>query len=153
MRFARANKESALGVRGAIPGSDALLRKGLTEVAQREGTWEQACRVQNSADAAKPWICLRDRVFGTHRLLPVVETQAAWIAAVLTGRLRLPPPEQMRWTIEASRAAHPAALPAREPAQHPLRSARLSTATAVRRAPSMAAGVAHSDCVEGRGTR
>ncbi len=29
-------------------------------------------------------------------LLPVVETQGQWIAAVLTGRLRLPPPEQMR---------------------------------------------------------
>jgi dimethylaniline monooxygenase (N-oxide forming) len=28
-------------------------------------------------------------------LLPVVETQAQWIAAVLTGRLRLPPPAQM----------------------------------------------------------
>jgi hypothetical protein len=28
-------------------------------------------------------------------LLPVVETQGQWIAAVLTGRLRLPPPEQM----------------------------------------------------------
>lgn len=30
-------------------------------------------------------------------LLPVVETQATWIAAVLAGRLRLPAPEQM-WT-------------------------------------------------------
>jgi thioredoxin reductase len=29
-------------------------------------------------------------------LLPIVETQGAWIAAVLTGRLRLPPPETMR---------------------------------------------------------
>jgi len=29
-------------------------------------------------------------------LLPVVETQGQWIAAMLTGRLRLPPPEQMR---------------------------------------------------------
>jgi dimethylaniline monooxygenase (N-oxide forming) len=33
-------------------------------------------------------------------LLPVVETQADWIAAVLTERLRLPPPEQMRRAIE-----------------------------------------------------
>lgn len=33
-------------------------------------------------------------------LLPVVETQGEWIAAVLTGRLRLPPPEQMRRAIE-----------------------------------------------------
>jgi Flavin-binding monooxygenase-like len=33
-------------------------------------------------------------------LLPVVETQGQWIAAVLTGRLRLPPPEQMRRAIE-----------------------------------------------------
>jgi Flavin-binding monooxygenase-like len=32
-------------------------------------------------------------------LLPVVETQGQWIAAVLTGRLRLPPPEQMRGEI------------------------------------------------------
>jgi dimethylaniline monooxygenase (N-oxide forming) len=29
-------------------------------------------------------------------LLPVVEAQGEWIAAVLTGRLRLPPPAQMR---------------------------------------------------------
>jgi hypothetical protein len=29
-------------------------------------------------------------------LLPVVETQAEWIAAVLTGRLRLPTPGEMR---------------------------------------------------------
>jgi Flavin-binding monooxygenase-like len=35
-------------------------------------------------------------------LLPVVETQGQWIAAVLTGRLRLPPPEQMRRAIEGS---------------------------------------------------
>jgi Flavin-binding monooxygenase-like len=33
-------------------------------------------------------------------LLQVVETQGEWIAAVLTGRLRLPPPEQMRRAIE-----------------------------------------------------
>jgi dimethylaniline monooxygenase (N-oxide forming) len=33
-------------------------------------------------------------------LLPVVETQGEWIAAVLTGRLRLPPPEQMWRAIE-----------------------------------------------------
>lgn len=33
-------------------------------------------------------------------LLPVVETQGEWIAAVLTGRLRLPPPEQMGWAIK-----------------------------------------------------
>jgi cation diffusion facilitator CzcD-associated flavoprotein CzcO len=33
-------------------------------------------------------------------LLPIVETQGAWIAAVLTGRLRLPPPEKMRRQIE-----------------------------------------------------
>jgi Flavin-binding monooxygenase-like len=33
-------------------------------------------------------------------LLPVVETQAEWIAAVLTGRLRLPPPAQMRRAIK-----------------------------------------------------
>jgi dimethylaniline monooxygenase (N-oxide forming) len=33
-------------------------------------------------------------------LLPVVETQGEWIAAVLTGRLRLPSPERMYWAIE-----------------------------------------------------
>jgi Flavin-binding monooxygenase-like len=33
-------------------------------------------------------------------LLPVVESQGEWIAAVLTGRLRLPSPEQMRRAIE-----------------------------------------------------
>jgi Flavin-binding monooxygenase-like len=33
-------------------------------------------------------------------LLPVVETQEEWIAAVLTGRLRLPPRVQMDWAIE-----------------------------------------------------
>jgi hypothetical protein len=33
-------------------------------------------------------------------LLPVVETQGQWIAAVLTGRLRLAPPEQMRRAID-----------------------------------------------------
>ena len=33
-------------------------------------------------------------------LLPVVETQGQWIAAVLTGRLRLPPLAQMWWAIE-----------------------------------------------------
>jgi glycine/D-amino acid oxidase-like deaminating enzyme len=33
-------------------------------------------------------------------LLPVVEAQAEWIAAVLTGRLRLPPPAQMRRAIK-----------------------------------------------------
>jgi dimethylaniline monooxygenase (N-oxide forming) len=33
-------------------------------------------------------------------LLPVVETQGQWIAAVLTGRLRLPPPERMWQAIE-----------------------------------------------------
>jgi dimethylaniline monooxygenase (N-oxide forming) len=33
-------------------------------------------------------------------LLPVVETQGRWIAAVLSGRLRLPPPRQMRRAIE-----------------------------------------------------
>jgi dimethylaniline monooxygenase (N-oxide forming) len=32
-------------------------------------------------------------------LLPLVETQGQWIAAVLTGRLRLPPPEEMRRRI------------------------------------------------------
>jgi hypothetical protein len=32
--------------------------------------------------------------------LPVVETQEEWIAAVLTGRLRLPPRAQMDWAIE-----------------------------------------------------
>jgi hypothetical protein len=30
----------------------------------------------------------------------VVEMQGEWIAAVLTGRLRLPPPEQMQHAIE-----------------------------------------------------
>jgi Flavin-binding monooxygenase-like len=33
-------------------------------------------------------------------LLPVVETQAQWIAAVLSGQLRLPPPAQMRYALE-----------------------------------------------------
>jgi len=33
-------------------------------------------------------------------LLPLVETQGEWIAAVLTGRLRLPPPARMRRAIE-----------------------------------------------------
>jgi Flavin-binding monooxygenase-like len=33
-------------------------------------------------------------------LLPVVETQGQWIASVLTGRLRLPPPERMWRAIE-----------------------------------------------------
>jgi dimethylaniline monooxygenase (N-oxide forming) len=33
-------------------------------------------------------------------LLPLVETQGEWIAAVLTGRLPLPPPEQMWRAIE-----------------------------------------------------
>jgi hypothetical protein len=33
-------------------------------------------------------------------LLPVVETQGQWIAAGFSGRLRLPPPEQMRRAIE-----------------------------------------------------
>jgi hypothetical protein len=33
-------------------------------------------------------------------LLPVVETQGQWIAAALTGQLRLPPPERMRQAIE-----------------------------------------------------
>jgi hypothetical protein len=33
-------------------------------------------------------------------LLPVVETQGHWIAAVLSGRLRVPPPEQMWRAIE-----------------------------------------------------
>jgi hypothetical protein len=33
-------------------------------------------------------------------LLPVVETQGEWIAAVLTGRLRLPTPERMWQAIE-----------------------------------------------------
>jgi hypothetical protein len=33
-------------------------------------------------------------------LLPVVETQAEWIAAVLTGRLGLPPSAQMRRAIK-----------------------------------------------------
>jgi hypothetical protein len=33
-------------------------------------------------------------------LLPVVETQGQWIAAVLSGRLRLPPPVQRRRAIE-----------------------------------------------------
>jgi dimethylaniline monooxygenase (N-oxide forming) len=33
-------------------------------------------------------------------LLPIVETQGEWIAAVLTGRLRLPPPAQMRRAME-----------------------------------------------------
>jgi Flavin-binding monooxygenase-like len=33
-------------------------------------------------------------------LLPVVETQGEWIAAVLTGRLRLPAPAQMRRAIQ-----------------------------------------------------
>jgi hypothetical protein len=33
-------------------------------------------------------------------LLPVVESQGQWIAAVLTGRLRLPPPERMWHAIE-----------------------------------------------------
>jgi dimethylaniline monooxygenase (N-oxide forming) len=33
-------------------------------------------------------------------LLPVIETQGQWIAAVLTGHLRLPPPAQMRRAID-----------------------------------------------------
>jgi Flavin-binding monooxygenase-like len=33
-------------------------------------------------------------------LLPLVETQGRWIAAVVTGRLNLPPPEQMWQAIE-----------------------------------------------------
>jgi Flavin-binding monooxygenase-like len=33
-------------------------------------------------------------------LLPLVEAQGQWLAAVLSGRLRLPPPEQMRSAIE-----------------------------------------------------
>jgi dimethylaniline monooxygenase (N-oxide forming) len=33
-------------------------------------------------------------------LLPVVETQGDWIATVLTGRMRLPPPAQMRRAIK-----------------------------------------------------
>jgi hypothetical protein len=33
-------------------------------------------------------------------LLPVVESQAEWLAAVVTGRLAVPPPEQMRQAID-----------------------------------------------------
>jgi Flavin-binding monooxygenase-like len=33
-------------------------------------------------------------------LLPVVEAQGRWIAAVLRGRIQLPPPEQMRQALE-----------------------------------------------------
>src|SRR5262249_24615049 len=35
-------------------------------------------------------------------LLPVVETQAQWIAAALTGRLRLPPAAQMWHAVECA---------------------------------------------------
>jgi dimethylaniline monooxygenase (N-oxide forming) len=35
-------------------------------------------------------------------LLPLVETQGEWIAKVLTGSIRLPPPEQMRSAIDRS---------------------------------------------------
>jgi dimethylaniline monooxygenase (N-oxide forming) len=71
-------------------------------------------------------------------LLPMVEAQGQWIAAVLTGRLRLPPPKQMWPAIERAEPPHPPALPGGEPAQHPLRSARLPTAPELRPAPSTA---------------
>jgi hypothetical protein len=45
MRVVCAKKESALGVRGAIPGSGALGRKGLADLASEKGTWGRVCRL------------------------------------------------------------------------------------------------------------
>jgi Flavin-binding monooxygenase-like len=38
-------------------------------------------------------------------LLPVVETQCQWIAAAITGQLRLPPPERMWHAIDTPNRA------------------------------------------------
>jgi Flavin-binding monooxygenase-like len=83
-------------------------------------------------------------------LLPVVETQEEWIAAVLTGRLRLPPRVQMDWAIERAERRTRRRFPQERPPQRPLRPARLPAAPAVRPAPSAAAGMARSVRVEGR---
>jgi dimethylaniline monooxygenase (N-oxide forming) len=48
-------------------------------------------------------------------LLPVVETQGQWIAAVLSGGLRLPPPAQMRRAIERAEPRTRQRFPAESP--------------------------------------
>jgi hypothetical protein len=45
MRVVCAKKESALGVRGAIPGSGALGREGLADLASEKGTGAGVCRL------------------------------------------------------------------------------------------------------------
>jgi cation diffusion facilitator CzcD-associated flavoprotein CzcO len=80
-------------------------------------------------------------------LLPVVETQGQWIAAVLTGRLRLPPPEQMQRAIARAERRTRQRFPQGETPQHPLRPARLPAAAAVRPAPSAPEAVARSEGV------
>jgi Flavin-binding monooxygenase-like len=71
-------------------------------------------------------------------LLPVVETQGQWIAAVLSGRLRLPGPERMWRAIERVDDRTRERFPHESPAQHPLRPAQLPTAAACRPAASTA---------------
>jgi Flavin-binding monooxygenase-like len=70
-------------------------------------------------------------------LLPVVEAQAEWIAAVLTGALGLPSPERMRRRMDRAERRTPPALPRRGPPQHPLRPSWLPAAAAFR--PSLEA--------------
>ena len=67
--------------------------------------------------------------------LPVVETQAEWIAAVLIGRLRLSPPERMWRAIHRGERRTRERFPAEKPSQHPLRSPRLQAAAALRSPP------------------
>ena len=58
-------------------------------------------------------------------LLPLAETQADWIAAVLGGRLVLSHDRADVARDRACRTPHRPALPRRDALEHPLRSARL----------------------------
>jgi hypothetical protein len=46
--FYAQRKESALGVRGAIPGSEALSRKGLADLASEKRTWGSGLQAPRS---------------------------------------------------------------------------------------------------------
>jgi Flavin-binding monooxygenase-like len=83
-------------------------------------------------------------------LLPLVETHREWIAAVLAGRLRLPPPEQMRRAIERAERRTRQRFPQESPRSIRCDPHAYRRLTTVRPAPSAAEGTARSDCVGGR---
>jgi len=63
-------------------------------------TNEHAPLYRGVLSLAQPGLFFVGIAFGHGALIPVMEAQANWTADVLAGRLRLPPPDQIRHSVE-----------------------------------------------------